>query len=74
MVLRVNGFWEAVWVIWRLFRGKDDPAHIRRFRGTRIRIQALEDEQPAQLDGEAGLTTPLEATIRAGALTVLVPE
>ena len=74
MVLRADNPWQSVTAFAELKLGakRDGRGQIRFVRGRTVRIAMEGSPIPTQLDGEVVGTTPLEARIVPGALTVLV--
>ena len=71
VVLKVDGFFEAAFVVWQLIRGRDTN-RVQRIRGAEVRVES-DVEQVVQADGDACGITPFTASIVPGALAVMVP-
>ncbi len=76
VALRADGAVESVGAFWDLLRGAANGAGRVWFaRGRTVRVElAAHPPRPVQLDGEPTGTTPFEARLMPGALSVLVEE
>jgi diacylglycerol kinase (ATP) len=77
VAVRADGLFDSVRAVWHVLRDlpmeRGNGTFIGYARGTSITIEA-DQEQPVELDGEPGGTTPFTADIVPGAITVIVPN
>jgi diacylglycerol kinase family enzyme len=77
IVVRANGLWDTMRAVWHVLRDlpadQGDGTFIGYARGKRIHIET-DTIQPAELDGEAGGTTPFTVEAIPAAISVAVPK
>ena len=77
VAVRADGLFDSVRAVWHVLRAlpmeRGNSTFIGYARGQLIKIEA-DQEQPVELDGEPGGTTPFTAEVVPGAITVIVPN
>jgi len=77
VAVRADGLFDSVRAVWHVLRDlpmeRGNGTFIGYARGQTITIEA-DQEQPVELDGEPGGTTPFTADVVPGAITVIVPN